>query len=153
MKGFVKFVALVGVIFMVEVSVLATATWVTVRSIDWGTVDLHDRHEGVRVRIPFPASALTGSMSLASNHVRFDVDDDRDREMFEAIADMADDIADAPDMKILELEENDGKITIRKVDGKIRIEVREHDGDVVITLPESSVKSVARTVKRVSEDF
>ncbi len=114
------------------------------------TVQLHDRSEGIRLFLPVPmavvsaTAATAGFLSPMHADELIEIDGDLDLEEWEPFVDaLFAGLEECPDVTFVEVEEHGDHVRVAKRGGKIRIEVRDPDISLNVSLP---IRPVRRTV-------
>lgn len=146
MKGLLKFVALVGLILILQFAVIGALIWGVIHQFGLIEVSVHDRG-GTRVRLPIPAVVIhggAGAIRVVARPGFCNMDEAVD--VWSPVAEaLADDIESSADFTLLELDHDDGRVTIRKDGDRVRIDVRGRDGDVEVSVPSRTVGKLIRS--------
>jgi hypothetical protein len=103
--------------------------------IDTAQISIHDKHDGTRLVLPVPIGLVS---AVASSHLSVHCSDAdrRDLENVRAVMnEAAKSLENIPDMVLLEVEDGNDHVTLRKSGGNLLLEVNSPDSRVNITVP------------------
>lgn len=127
-------------ILIVFACLLATsiAFGVTVaRHVHVMSVDIVDRDSGVHVGLGVPVIFARGVLTLPVHHAR-----GCNEEELNAALKVLSKMGDAPDFTLLEVEDGDDHVTIRKEGRTLRLRVDSRDALVNVSIPQSTFDSI-----------
>lgn len=114
------------------------------------TVQLHERTDGVRFFLPVPMALVTATAStagfLSPVHAGdlIEIDGDLDLDEWEPFVDaIFEGLEDCPDVTFVEVQDHGDHVRVAKKGGKIRVEVRDPDISLNISVP---IRPIRRTV-------
>lgn len=114
------------------------------------TVQLHERAEGIRLFLPVPMAVVSASAAtagfLSPVHAGdlVEINGDLDLEEWEPFVDaLFEGLEDCPDVTFVEVLDHGDHVKVAKRGGKIRVEVRNPDVSLDISVP---IRPVRRTV-------
>ncbi len=114
------------------------------------TVQLHERSEGIRFFLPVPMAVVSATAATAGfiSPVHADdlveIDGDFDLAEWEPFVDaLFEGLEDCPDVTFVEVQDHGDHVKVAKRGGKIRVEVRDPDISLNISVP---IRPIRRTV-------
>ena len=114
------------------------------------TVQLHERSEGIRLFLPVPmalvsaTAATAGFLSPMHADELIEIDGDLDLEEWEPFVDaILAGLEECPDVTFVEVIDHGDHVKVAKRGGKIRVEVRDPDLSLNVSVP---IRPVRRTV-------
>jgi hypothetical protein len=114
------------------------------------TVQLHERSEGIRLFLPVPmavvsaTAATAGFLSPMHGDELVEIHGDLNLEEWEPFVDaLFAGLEDCPDVTFVEVEDHGDHVKVAKRGGKIRVEVRDPDLSLNVSVP---IRPVRRTV-------
>ena len=114
------------------------------------TVQLHERSEGVSFYLPVPMAVVSATAStagfLAPMHTEdlIEIDGDLNLDEWEPFVDaLFEGLEECPDVTFVEVHDRGDHVRVAKDGGKIRVEVRDPDLSLKISVP---IRPVRRTV-------
>lgn len=114
------------------------------------TVSLHEKSEGIRFFLPVPmavvsaTAATAGFISPVHTEDLLEIDGDLDLAEWEPFVDaLFEGLEECPDVTFVEVIDRGDHVRVAKKGGKIRVEVRDPDVNLTVSVP---IRPVRRTV-------
>lgn len=114
------------------------------------TIQLHERSEGIDFYLPVPmalvsaTAATAGFISPVHADDLLEIDGDLNLEEWEPFVDaLFEGLEDCPDVTFVEVQDHGDHVKVAKRGGKIRVEVRDPDLSLNISVP---IRPVRRTI-------
>lgn len=111
------------------------------------TVDVHPKDASPSFRVPVPAAFINAFADAATFH---DVDCDGELEAWRpALQAAMDEFHRYPDMTFLEIEDYDDHVRVRKVAGKLVVDIDSRDARVRVAVPPRTVRKFMNAMTSV----